>query len=92
MNIDVNSIDNRNSQGTAKQDNDFLELLSILLIGGAGMLLSFLGLEANDPWVYALGIVILLTIAGCGVVKFISMVWDLRDRFKKSKDQTKDPD
>jgi len=89
MNMNVNSTDNTDSQYAAKRDNDFLDLLAIFLIGGIGVFLSLL--EVDDPVSYVLKLGALLVIIGCGVVKFISMVWDLRDRSKKSKEQTKNP-
>jgi len=95
MNTDMNATENRNSQSTARSDNDLLEMLAILIIGGIAILLSLDATEANDPWIYALSVVLLFVMAGCSIlmcismaVKCIDLFLDLKERFKKAKDQS----
>jgi len=88
MNMNVNSIDNRNSQGTVQRGNDLVDWLAILLIGGAGMFLSLFGIEADNPFVYVSGFVIVVSMAVYGVLKCINEFLTLKDRLKKFKNQS----
>ena len=82
-------------QEVSKNNNNLLDLLALLIIGGIGMTISSFGIEANDPIVYGLGVGIMLVIFGCGFMKFITsirdFIWDYKDRQKNKEETYKEP-
>ena len=69
-----------------KESTSLFDLLAMLIIGGIGMYISLLGLEANDPISYGLGIAIMLVVFVFGVIKCLTAVrnfiWEWQDRLK----------
>ena len=54
----------KNHRKASKENTSLVELLVVFIIGVVGMTISLFRLEANDPLVYSLGLVILFAIAG----------------------------
>ena len=75
-----------NQRKALKENTSLFDLLALLIIGVVGMTISLFGLEANDPLVYSLGLVILFAIAGSATLKFLT---NLRDFILDSIDQIK---
>ena len=69
-----------------KESTSLFDLLAMLIIGGIGMYISLLGLEANDPVGYGLGIAIMFVVFVFGVIKCLTAVrnfiWEWQDRLK----------
>ena len=61
------------------------ELLAALIIGGIGMVISLSSRAADDPIVYALGLIIMAFAAGWIAMKCISAFLDVRDRLRKNR-------
>ena len=77
-------------QEVPKGSLSLAELVAVLILGGFGMTISLLGIEANDPIVYGLGIGIMAVVFGYGLVELITairnFIWENQDR-SKSKDK-----
>ena len=69
-------------QKVPEESASLLDLLAILIIGAIGMYISLLGLEANDPIFYGLGIAIMLVVFVFGVIKCITAFLEVKDRLK----------
>ena len=69
-------------QRVPQESTSLFDLLAILIIGAIGMYISLLGLEADNPIVYGLGIAIMLVVFVFGVIKCITAFLDVKDRLK----------
>ena len=65
-----------------KRNTSLFDLLVMLLIGVIGMNISNYGFETNDPIVYGLGLTIMVSILGYGIVRFIKDLRNLIQSFR----------
>lgn len=66
-----------------KDSSEAVEILVALAIGVFGMVISFSGFSAEDPVVYILGIIIMISSAGWITMKFLNAILEFKNNLKK---------